>query len=336
MDAAVQRPRRIAKRFGSGMDAAPSLIPPGEFMQSGTRLGTFVKVWVPISLTGKGPSRTLSGSRLADTKPTTIRRIVDRLEQFSGCADWAKRPNRGLKPRFGTRFNPTRYLRGLTASARIRCPDCGYSSFRPFSCKVFHLCPSCDQKRTILYAENLAEDLLMFDEVQSGVGKTGTFLACEAWLQGGVKPDVVTLAKGLAGGLPVGAVLAGERTKAVLGVSDHGNTFCGFPLAAAADRAVLSVVNRPEFLAEIRRKGEVMASTIWGWNHPLVAEIRGRGLKLGENHDCDIVAVYEDEDLFGTSTAPPARATTRSASTSASPSRPRRANPTAATTSSEP
>lgn len=63
--------------------------------------------------------------------------IVDRLEQFSACADWA---------------------RGV---ARIRCSDCGHSYFRPFSCKVFHLCPSCDQKRTLLYAEYLAEDLLL-------------------------------------------------------------------------------------------------------------------------------------------------------------------------------
>jgi len=63
--------------------------------------------------------------------------IVDRLEQFCCCADWAK------------------------GVARIHCPDCGHSYFRPFSCKVFHLCPSCDQKRTLLYAEYLAEDLLL-------------------------------------------------------------------------------------------------------------------------------------------------------------------------------
>lgn len=63
--------------------------------------------------------------------------FLDRLEQFTGCADWSK---------------------GVT---RISCEDCGHSSFRPFSCKVFHLCPSCDQKRTLLYAEYLAEDLLL-------------------------------------------------------------------------------------------------------------------------------------------------------------------------------
>ncbi|NLD04821.1 MAG: transposase [Synergistaceae bacterium] len=62
---------------------------------------------------------------------------IDRLEQFVGCADWAK------------------------GVARIRCEECGHSYFRPFSCKAFHLCPSCDQKRTLLYAEYLAEDLLL-------------------------------------------------------------------------------------------------------------------------------------------------------------------------------
>ena len=63
--------------------------------------------------------------------------ILDRLEHFAECADWTK------------------------GVVRIRCHDCGHSYFRPFSCKVFHLCPSCDQKRTLLYAEYLAEDLLL-------------------------------------------------------------------------------------------------------------------------------------------------------------------------------
>ena len=63
--------------------------------------------------------------------------ILDRLEHFTDCADWSK------------------------GVARIRCEDCGHSYFRPFSCKVFHLCPSCDQKRTLLYAEYLSEDLLL-------------------------------------------------------------------------------------------------------------------------------------------------------------------------------
>ncbi|MDR2052737.1 MAG: aminotransferase class III-fold pyridoxal phosphate-dependent enzyme, partial [Treponema sp.] len=72
--------------------------------------------------------------------------------------------------------------------------------------------------------------LLMFDEVQCGTGRTGTFLACEQY---GVKPDVVTLAKGLAGGVPIGAFLAGEKAADTLESGDHGSTFGGNPLAAA-------------------------------------------------------------------------------------------------------
>jgi acetylornithine/N-succinyldiaminopimelate aminotransferase len=120
--------------------------------------------------------------------------------------------------------------------------------------------------------------LLMFDEVQAGVGRTGTFLACEAY---GVKPDVVTLAKGLCGGVPAGAVLAGEKAMDVFQVSDHGSTFGGNPLAAAAGLVILETVNKPEFLREITRKGEKMVSIIKGWSSPKVKEIRGKGLMIG-------------------------------------------------------
>jgi acetylornithine/N-succinyldiaminopimelate aminotransferase len=120
--------------------------------------------------------------------------------------------------------------------------------------------------------------LLAFDEVQCGLGRTGVFLACEAY---GVKPDVVTLAKGLSGGVPVGAVLAGEKAAEILQVSDHGSTFGGNPIAAAAGLVVLETVNNPAFLAEISRKGEKIRSLIQGWNHPGVKEVRGRGLMLG-------------------------------------------------------
>ena len=132
--------------------------------------------------------------------------------------------------------------------------------------------------------------LLMFDEVQSGVGRTGSFLACERF---GVNADVVTLAKGLAGGVPIGAVLAGEKCKDTLGVGDHGSTFGGNPLASAAGRAVLSVVNKPEFLKEIVRKGEKIKSTVAGWKHPQVVEIRGSGLMIGVDIISDAWPVLE-------------------------------------------
>ncbi|GHV91904.1 acetylornithine aminotransferase [Spirochaetia bacterium] len=120
--------------------------------------------------------------------------------------------------------------------------------------------------------------LLMFDEVQCGMGRTGTFLACESY---GVKPDVITLAKGLSGGIPVGAVLTGEKAADVLQVSDHGSTFGGNPIAAAAALVVLETVNNPAFLKEIARKGEKFQSIIKSWNSPKVKEVRGKGLMIG-------------------------------------------------------
>ncbi|MDR0403755.1 MAG: acetylornithine/succinylornithine family transaminase [Treponema sp.] len=120
--------------------------------------------------------------------------------------------------------------------------------------------------------------LLMFDEIQCGLGRTGSFLACEAY---GVQADVVTLAKGIAGGIPAGAVLAGDRAAAVFETGDHGSTFGGGPLAAAAGIVVLDTVNDPAFLAEIARKGKTITAAAGGWNHPMIREVRGRGLMIG-------------------------------------------------------
>ena len=120
--------------------------------------------------------------------------------------------------------------------------------------------------------------LLMFDEIQCGMGRTGTFLACEG---SGVKPDLVTLAKGLAGGVPVGAVLAGEKAAAVFETGDHGSTFGGNPLAAAAGLVVLDTVTKPAFLEEIRRKGERIIGALRSASYPHIREVRGRGLMVG-------------------------------------------------------
>jgi acetylornithine/N-succinyldiaminopimelate aminotransferase len=132
--------------------------------------------------------------------------------------------------------------------------------------------------------------LLMFDEIQCGMGRAGTFLACEAYA---ARPDVVTLAKGIAGGVPAGAVLAGEKAAEVLQTGDHGSTFGGNALAAAAGLVVLETVNTPAFLAEIRRKGEKIRSAILAWDHPRVAEIRGRGLIIGVDIGAEAWPVLE-------------------------------------------
>ncbi|WP_304221246.1 aspartate aminotransferase family protein [Gracilinema caldarium] len=168
-----------------------------------------------------------------------------------------------------------------TVAAVLMEPIQGESGIRPLDRAYVQAVAQLCRERDVL---------LMFDEVQSGVGRTGTFLASELFQ---VEADVITLAKGLAGGVPVGAVLAGGRTAEVLGVGDHGSTFGGNPLAAAAGLAVLDTVNRPEMLAEIRRKGDLIMETVRSWQHPQVGEIRGRGLMIGIDIVSDAWPVLE-------------------------------------------
>ncbi|MDR1836060.1 MAG: acetylornithine/succinylornithine family transaminase [Treponema sp.] len=124
--------------------------------------------------------------------------------------------------------------------------------------------------------------LLIFDEIQCGLGRTGTFLALEHYKDhegNPLKADIVTLAKGLAGGIPAGAVLAGEKTCGVFTIGDHGSTFGGNAIAAAAGLVVLKTVDTPEFLDEIKRKGELLTAAITRLSR--VKETRGRGLMIG-------------------------------------------------------
>lgn len=124
--------------------------------------------------------------------------------------------------------------------------------------------------------------LLMFDEIQCGIGRTGTFLALEQYKDDNgnpIKADIVTLAKGLAGGIPAGAVLAGEKCEDVFSFGDHGSTFGGNPIAASAGLVVLKTVNTPDFLAEINRKGEKLMAALK--EVPNVKEVRGKGFMLG-------------------------------------------------------
>jgi len=120
--------------------------------------------------------------------------------------------------------------------------------------------------------------LLIFDEVQTGAGRTGHLYAYQ---NTGVVPDVLTSAKGLGGGFPVGAMLAKEAY-AALGPGNHGSTFGGNPLAMAAVKAVLGVVNDPVFLEEVRFKGAVLKNALQKLaEHVPGAEVRGEGLLLG-------------------------------------------------------
>ncbi|MFB8229366.1 acetylornithine transaminase [Cellulosimicrobium sp. NPDC055967] len=124
--------------------------------------------------------------------------------------------------------------------------------------------------------------LLVLDEVQTGVGRTGSWFAYQQQeVGGGIVPDVVTLAKGLGGGFPVGAVVAyGERAATLLGRGQHGTTFGGNPVAAAAALATLGVIERDDLLQNVRTVGRLLRDEISSAGNPLVAGVRGRGLLL--------------------------------------------------------
>ena len=130
-------------------------------------------------------------------------------------------------------------------------------------------------------AEKLCKErdiLFVADEVQTGIGRSGAFLAC---MKMGVEPDMVSLAKGLAGGVPIGAILARGPCAEVLQPGDHGTTFGGNPLAAAAASVVLAELAKPGFMAEVERKGAEIRATVRAWENPLVKEVRGMGLMIG-------------------------------------------------------
>ncbi len=117
--------------------------------------------------------------------------------------------------------------------------------------------------------------LLIIDEVQTGVGRTGTMFAYQ---QFGLTPDIITLAKGLGGGLPIGAFVLGEKVQDTLGKSDHGSTFGANPVSCAGANAVLTKID-DTFLAEVKRKGEKLQKALAAL--PKVKSVSGLGLMIG-------------------------------------------------------
>ena len=123
---------------------------------------------------------------------------------------------------------------------------------------------------------------LIFDEVQCGMGRTGTLWA---WEQTLVRPDAMTLAKGLASGLPIGALVTGPRLEDILQPGDHGSTFAGGPVPAAAALATLDVVDDPGLLAHVIEQGGRLAEGLRAL--PGVVEVRGRGLMVAADVEGD-------------------------------------------------
>jgi acetylornithine/N-succinyldiaminopimelate aminotransferase len=135
--------------------------------------------------------------------------------------------------------------------------------------------------------------LLIFDEIQTGMGRTGSLWAYQ---QTPVRPDVLTAAKALGGGMPIGACVTSPMAAEVLEPGDHGSTFAGGPVAAAAALAVLEIVDDPALLRRVRELGAGFAERLLDLDG--VREVRGRGLMLGVGLEPDVDAAALGADLL--------------------------------------
>ena len=134
--------------------------------------------------------------------------------------------------------------------------------------------------------------LFIDDEVQTGLGRTGKLFAYENY---GVHPDIVSMAKGLGGGVPIGGFLVNEKTEGTLGKGDHGSTFGGNPLSAAAAKTVLKTILEDGFLEEVERKGNLMQSLLKQIDSRDILDVRGMGLMIGIQVPQEKIADYMEE-----------------------------------------
>lgn len=132
--------------------------------------------------------------------------------------------------------------------------------------------------------------LLIFDEIQCGMGRTGKLWAHE-W--SGVAPDMMTLAKPLAGGLPIGALLMTDAVASAMRVGEHGTTFGGGPFITSVALAVFKRISAPEFLAHVNATGNYLMERLAEINSPHIKEVRGRGLMIGVELDIDAAKIRD-------------------------------------------
>jgi len=129
--------------------------------------------------------------------------------------------------------------------------------------------------RNLCNKENI---VLIFDEIQSGIGRTGKMFAKDHYQ---VQPDIMTLAKALGGGVPIGAILSNQKVSDAMDYGDHGTTFGGNPLACSAALAVLETIENENILEEVTQNSEYLINQIKGLHIPEIKEIRGKGLMIG-------------------------------------------------------
>ena len=152
--------------------------------------------------------------------------------------------------------------------------------------------PPAGYLRAVRDITNRHEALLVVDEVQSGMGRTGAWFASTA---AGIVPDIMTLAKGIAGGLPLGAVLVTGEARTALRPGDHGTTFGGNPVSCAAALAVIETIEREGLLEHAARMGEALVAGIRALASPAIREVRGAGLWLGIEFAQPVAGAIEAE-----------------------------------------
>ena len=172
------------------------------------------------------------------------------------------------------RFVPYGDADALRAAAG---PDCAAVFVEPCQGEAGVIPPPAGYLRAAREACDASGALLVIDEIQSGIGRTGHWFAHQAE---GVTPDVLTLAKGLGGGLPIGACVGFGEFGSVLGKGDHGSTFGANPVSCAAALAVLEVIETDGLLGTATAVGQQLSDGIAAVSHPLLAGVRGQGLWL--------------------------------------------------------
>ncbi len=186
------------------------------------------------------------------------------------------------------RFVPYGDADALRAAAG---PDCAAVFVEPCQGEAGVIPPPPGYLRAAREACDASGALLVIDEIQSGIGRTGHWFAHQAE---GVTPDVLTLAKGLGGGLPIGACVGFGEFGSVLGKGDHGSTFGANPVSCAAALAVLEVIETDGLLGAATLVGQQLSDGIAAVSHPLLAGVRGQGLWLAailtENAAADVEA----------------------------------------------